>query len=57
MKQQMAFCPDEYVVLHMGTTPALPNHLMYEERDSYLTPTMQERDLAVMMVKFHETSP
>lgn len=28
----MAFCTDKYEVKHMGTSPALPNHFMYEVR-------------------------
>lgn len=28
----MAFCTDKYEVMHMGTSPALPNRFMYEVR-------------------------
>lgn len=52
----MAFCTDEYEVMHTGTSPASPNHFMYKARDSYLTPTKQEQDLGAMMLKLHETS-
>lgn len=46
----MAFCTDEYEVMHTAIPPASPSNFMYEVRDSYLTPTRQERDLGVMMV-------